>query len=65
MDAVSVTAARGFTAAGAACGIKPDALDVAILVADEPAVTAAVFTQNQAAAAPVILDRVSIGERTR
>ena len=61
MDAVSVTAAIGFSASGVAAGIKPDALDVALIVADEPVPTAGVFTQNQAAAAPVILDRESLG----
>jgi glutamate N-acetyltransferase/amino-acid N-acetyltransferase len=60
MDAVSVTAAEGFSAAGVAAGIKPDSLDMAVLVADRPAATAAVFTQNQAAAAPVVLGRESL-----
>lgn len=53
MDAVSVVASLGFRAAGVACGIKPDARDLAVVVADRPAVAAGVFTQNQAAAAPV------------
>lgn len=57
---MSVTAARGFSAAGAAAGIKPDALDIAVIVADEPVPTAGVFTLNQAAAAPVVLDRESL-----
>jgi glutamate N-acetyltransferase/amino-acid N-acetyltransferase len=61
VDAVSVTAALGFSATGVAAGIKPDALDVALIVADEPVPTAGVFTLNQAAAAPVILDRESLG----
>jgi glutamate N-acetyltransferase/amino-acid N-acetyltransferase len=61
VDAVSVTAAIGFSASGVAAGIKPDALDVALIVADEPVPTAGVFTLNQAAAAPVILDRESLG----
>jgi glutamate N-acetyltransferase/amino-acid N-acetyltransferase len=60
VDAVSVNAAAGFSAAGVACGIKVDALDVAVLVADELVPTAGVFTKNQAAAAPVILDRESL-----
>lgn len=58
---MSVVAPQGFSAAGVASGIKPDALDVAVLVSDVPAVTAAVFTQNQAAAAPVLHNRLSLG----
>lgn len=58
---MSVTAARGFAAAGVAAGIKTDALDIAVLVADRPCTTAAVFTTNQAAAAPVVLGRASLG----
>jgi len=61
---MSVTAARGFSATGAACGIKHEALDLAVLVADESAATAAVFTRNQAAAAPVMLNRVSLEKDT-
>jgi len=57
---VSITAARGFAAAGVACGIKPGALDLGLIVTDQPAVTAAVFTQNQAAAAPVLSSRSSL-----
>ena len=57
---MSVTAAKGFSAAGVSAGIKLDSLDVAVLVADQPVSTAAVFTQNQAAAAPVILSRESL-----
>jgi glutamate N-acetyltransferase/amino-acid N-acetyltransferase len=59
MDAMSVTAARGFLAGGAAAGIKTSGgLDLAIVIADEQAVPAAgVFTRNRAAAAPVTLSR--------
>ncbi len=57
---MSVTAARGFTAAGVAAGIKPGAKDLAIIVADESSVAAGVFTRNQAAAAPVDLSRASL-----
>lgn len=60
MDAVSVTAARGFTAAGNASGIKNGAPDVAVVVSKRPAITSAVFTQNQAAAAPVVLSRTAL-----
>jgi glutamate N-acetyltransferase/amino-acid N-acetyltransferase len=49
---------KGFSYAGAACGIKPENLpDLALIFSDAPAVTAAVFTQNRYAAAPVQYDR--------
>ena len=55
---MSVTAPLGVTAAGIAAGIKPDGmLDLALIVTDEPATAAAVFTTNLAAAAPVQLSR--------
>jgi glutamate N-acetyltransferase/amino-acid N-acetyltransferase len=53
---MSVTAADGFSAAGVAAGIKANgALDLALVVNDGPATTAAgVFTRNQVKAAPVL-----------
>lgn len=55
---MSVTAPKGFTAAGVAAGIKDDgSLDLALVAADRPAVAAGVFTTNLAAAAPVRLSR--------
>ncbi len=57
---MSVTAAAGFSAAGVAAGIKAGAPDLAVLVADDAVPTAAVFTANQVAAAPVLLDRESL-----
>jgi glutamate N-acetyltransferase / amino-acid N-acetyltransferase len=46
--------APGFRASGVACGIKPRGLDLGLVVCDEPKVaSAAVFTANAAAAAPV------------
>jgi glutamate N-acetyltransferase/amino-acid N-acetyltransferase len=58
MDAVSVTEARGFVAAGAAAGIKTSgALDLSIVIADEAVAAAGAFTRNRAAAAPVTLSR--------
>ncbi len=55
---MSVTAAAGFTAAGIASGIKPAGkLDLALVVGGESTIGAAVFTVNQAAAAPVALSR--------
>ncbi len=52
-----ILAAAGFRSAAVKCGIKTDALDLALLVADEPASVAAVFTTNKAIAAPVIICR--------
>jgi glutamate N-acetyltransferase/amino-acid N-acetyltransferase len=53
--------ADGFSAAGAAIGVKGGGrLDAALIVADEPVVTAAVFTQNKAAAAPVTTSRAHL-----
>lgn len=57
---MSVTAAKGFVAAGVAAGVKADGREDLALVAtvDGRAVpTAAVFTQNQMTAAPVITTR--------
>jgi glutamate N-acetyltransferase/amino-acid N-acetyltransferase len=53
---MSVTAARGFRAAGVAAGIKPSGRpDVALVVNDGPAFAAAgVFTGNRIKAAPVL-----------
>ena len=53
-----VTHPHRFRAAGVACGIKRSRrLDLGLLVSDEPCVSAAFFTQNAAAAAPVIVTR--------
>ena len=54
-----VTAPDGFRTAGVACGIKrtDGALDLALLVADNLATAAGVFTTNKAVAAPVVLCR--------
>jgi glutamate N-acetyltransferase / amino-acid N-acetyltransferase len=65
---MSVTAAKGFLAAGVAAGIKPSgALDLALVVNDGPATTAAgVFTRNQVKAAPVLWStQVLTGHRLR
>ena len=54
----SVTAPRGFRAAGVACGIKArGGLDLALIVSDVPASAAAVFTTNKAQAAPILVSR--------
>ena len=52
-----ITAAAGFRAGAVGCGIKPDALDFALIVSDEPASAAGVFTTNRAVAAPVVVCR--------
>lgn len=58
-----ITAPKGFRAAGVACGIKKRGsatsppLDLALLAADGPVPAAAVFTTNQAVAAPVVVSR--------
>jgi glutamate N-acetyltransferase / amino-acid N-acetyltransferase len=58
-----ITAPRGFQAAGVAAGIKGDKRDMALLVADIPAVIAGVFTTNCVQAAPVRLCRERLAAR--
>ena len=57
-----ITAAAGFRAAAVACGLKADALDLALLVADRPASAAAVFTTNLVVAAPVVIARRNLAD---
>ena len=60
IDAIAppaVTAARGFRAAGVCCGIRPNRADLALVVSDQPASAAAVFTRNLAQAAPIVSSR--------
>jgi glutamate N-acetyltransferase/amino-acid N-acetyltransferase len=53
-----ITAPSGFRVAGVSCGIKKkEALDLALIVADDLATAAAVFTTNKARAAPVLVSR--------
>jgi glutamate N-acetyltransferase/amino-acid N-acetyltransferase len=49
----------GFRLAGVHCGIKDDTTkeDLTLVVADQPATAAGVYTQNVIVAAPVVLDR--------
>ncbi len=47
----------GFRAAGIHCGIKAKSPDLAMIVCDEPASVAAVFTQSTVVGAPVELSR--------
>ncbi len=52
------TAPLGFTAGATACGLRQSgALDLAILVSKLDCTAAGLFTRNEVAAAPVILDR--------
>lgn len=60
---MTVTSAPGFVAAGRPCGIKPSGdADLALVatVDGRPAATAAVFTTNKAAAAPVQVSRAHL-----
>jgi glutamate N-acetyltransferase/amino-acid N-acetyltransferase len=60
---MSVTFPKGFRAGGAAAGIKAGgAKDLAIVVADEVAVAAAVFTRNIATASPVRLSQANVSD---
>ena len=52
-----VTAAAGFRAAGTHIGFKKVKKDIALLISDCDAATAAVFTTNRVKAAPVIWDQ--------
>lgn len=58
-----VTAARGFSAAGAAGGIKASGPDMALLVSAVPAAIAGTFTQNRIQAAPVKLCKERLAGR--
>lgn len=60
---MSVTAARGFVAAGVAAGIKPTGdLDLALVATADgrPVPAAAVFTRNRMTAAPVLVSRANL-----
>ncbi|MGD0166492.1 MAG: bifunctional glutamate N-acetyltransferase/amino-acid acetyltransferase ArgJ [Gaiellaceae bacterium] len=54
---MSVTTARGFVASGIRCGMKTEGVDLALVRSTEPAVGAAMFTQNRVQAAPVAVSR--------
>jgi glutamate N-acetyltransferase/amino-acid N-acetyltransferase len=61
-----VTAPQGFRAAAVAAGIKPDRLDLALVLADRAVPAAGVFTTNRAQAAPVLVSREHLrGGRAR
>ena len=57
-----VVSPRGYVAGAAACGLKKERqLDLALIYSERDCSAAALFTQNQVVAAPVILDRDTIG----
>src|SRR5512144_164844 len=61
MSKLHLLSPRGFRAGGVAAGIKSKGgKDVALLVADAPAVAAAVFTTNKVFAAPVGVGRAHL-----
>src|SRR3954466_16326968 len=62
---MSVTAARGFTAAGVVAGLKASgASDLALVVNDGPSdVAAAVFTANRVKAAPVLWSQQAVADQ--
>ena len=49
-----ITTVKGFQAAGAAVGIKPRKMDMAIVYSEHPCYAAGVFTKNLVRAAPVL-----------
>jgi glutamate N-acetyltransferase/amino-acid N-acetyltransferase len=49
----------GYRAAGVAAGIKPEGLDVGVLVSDEPSVSAARFCANALLGAPVVVSKAA------
>jgi glutamate N-acetyltransferase / amino-acid N-acetyltransferase len=61
LNKAGVTSPAGFVAGTAEAAIKkPGRPDVALVVSERPCTAAAVFTQNQVVAAPVIVDRETI-----
>ena len=62
----TVTSPAGFLAAATRCGLKASGkLDLALVYSERNCGTAAVFTQNQVVAAPVIVNRETLaGNRT-
>jgi glutamate N-acetyltransferase / amino-acid N-acetyltransferase len=51
---------KGFTASGIRSGVRKKRPDLALFVADRPAVAAAVFTRNRFAAAPCLLSKQAL-----
>jgi glutamate N-acetyltransferase / amino-acid N-acetyltransferase len=63
-ERLSVTAPKGFLAGAARCGLKKAGDDLAIIFSERPAAAAAVFTQNLAQAAPVLVSREHLRFKT-
>jgi glutamate N-acetyltransferase / amino-acid N-acetyltransferase len=59
---LSVTAPKGFVAAGVHAGIRRDRLDLAVVRSTAPAVGAAMFTRNRVQAAPLVVSRAHLAE---
>jgi glutamate N-acetyltransferase / amino-acid N-acetyltransferase len=60
-----VSAPAGFSASGISAGLKPSgALDLALVAAEAACPTAAVFTTNKVAAAPVAVSRRHVADKT-
>ncbi len=60
----TVCSPKGFLATAVSANIKyKDRLDLALVVSEFNCATAAVFTQNQVAAAPVIIDRETVANQ--
>ena len=57
---MSVTAAKGFVAAGVHAGIRRERADLAVLRSTSPAVGAAMFTRNRLQAAPVAVSKAHL-----
>ena len=57
---MSVTAAKGFVAAGVKAGIRKKGLDLTVLRTTVPAVGTAMFTRNRVQAAPVVVSRAHL-----
>ena len=55
-----IAAPAGYRAAGAACGLKPAGLDIALVVSDRLASAAGIFTTNLAVAAPVVVTKAQL-----
>ncbi len=56
----NLTTPQGFRANGINCGIRKIKKDLAILISDVPAISAAVYTTNQFQAAPIIITKQSL-----
>lgn len=68
-DVAGITAVKGFRAGAAACDIRNkndfDRLDTAVIVSDNLATAAGVFTTNDVKAAPVLTDIANLDRTTK